>query len=554
MGYPGAVILEPNAVLGRRYALVRRIAVGGMGEVWEATDTLLDRPVAVKVLKEEFRAASTFLARFRAEARHAGQLSHAGIATVYDYGEDGDMAYLVMELVSGQPLSELMAERPDMPATTKLSILSQAADALHAAHEAGVVHRDVKPGNLMVREDGTVKVTDFGIARALTSAPLTDHGQMIGTPAYVSPEQAAGDTVTGASDIYSLAVVAYELFAGRPLFERDTPLGLTFAHVNDPPPPLPTTVPRPIAELIESALAKDPSQRPASAADMAQRMRAEMAAMRAAPTKAAPTNAAPTNAPPTPTAPRPVPTVVMPASSGPVVGRALPILGPAARLRSRWPSYVGGIAVVGLLVLVGLMWARPWAVDSAPLEPLSSSTSSATAATATSLPPEMPPTSPAPTEPPPTTVPPTTQPPTTVAPTTVAPTTVPTTTQPAPATSAPPAVAPLDGPPMDGEEAVAFVIDYYDRLRAGEYETTWELLSPEFREARNLTFERYVSYWENTTIELRNLRYLSGPGADESRVVFDARYDTGDRIIDETDEITLRQSDDGMIIIRQRTV
>jgi eukaryotic-like serine/threonine-protein kinase len=214
---------EPDVVLGRRYALVRRIAVGGMGEVWEATDTLLGRQVAVKIMKEEFRTAPTFLARFRAEARHAGQLNHPGIAAVYDYGETDAAAFLVMELVSGRPLSELMVQQPALSAPAKLSILAQVADALQAAHEAGVVHRDVKPGNLMVRPDGTVKVTDFGIARALTSAPLTDHGQMIGTPAYVSPEQATGEPVTGSSDVYSLGVVAYELFAGRPPFDRDTP-------------------------------------------------------------------------------------------------------------------------------------------------------------------------------------------------------------------------------------------------------------------------------------------------------------------------------------------
>ena len=277
---------EPDVVLGRRYALNRRIAVGGMGEVWEATDTLLGRQVAVKIMKEEFRTAPTFLARFRAEARHAGQLNHPGIAAVYDYGETDAAAFLVMELVSGRPLSELMVEQPALSAPAKLSILAQAAEALQAAHEAGVVHRDVKPGNLMVRPDGTVKVTDFGIARALTSAPLTDHGQMIGTPAYVSPEQATGQPVTGSSDIYSLGVVAYELFAGRPPFDRDTPLAVTLAHVDDLPPPLPDTVPTPLRELIESTLAKDPNLRPASAARLATQLRQEMAALEAAPARA----------------------------------------------------------------------------------------------------------------------------------------------------------------------------------------------------------------------------------------------------------------------------
>jgi serine/threonine-protein kinase len=416
---------------------------------------------------------------------------------------------------------------------TKLSILSQAAEALHVAHQAGVVHRDVKPGNLMIRDDGTVKVTDFGIARAMTSAPLTDHGQMMGTPAYVSPEQAAGAPVTGASDIYSLAVVAYELFAGRPLFERDTPLGLTFAHVNDPPPPLPDTVPRGVAELIESALAKDPSLRPRSAAHLAERIRAEMAAMRSAPTSVLPGSEART----------PTPTLVMPVSNAPAASRPAPLLAPPLRPRSRRRSYVVGSTLVGLLLLIGMViWAtnRSTTVDSARDDPSTTSTLSAPVATPTTVATQ-----------PPTTQPPTTQPPTTQPPTTAPPPTA----APAPPPVAPAAPAPPAGrPAVDENEAVAFVVDYYERLRAGEYETTWELLSPEFRTDRNLTFERYVSYWENTTIELRNLRFVPGPGGNQSRVVFDARYDTGSRIINETDEITLRHTDDGLIITKQRTV
>jgi serine/threonine-protein kinase len=472
---------------------------------------------------------------------------------VYDYGENPEMAYLVMELVRGQPLSELMAERPDMPTMTKLSILSQAADALHVAHEAGVVHRDVKPGNLMIRDDGTVKVTDFGIARAMTSAPLTDHGQMMGTPAYVSPEQAAGAPVTGASDVYSLAVVAYELFAGRPLFERDTPLGLTFAHVNDPPPPLPDTVPRGVADIIESALAKDPSWRPPSAAKFAQRIRAETSAMRSAPTRAMHAGEART----------PTPTVVMPVANAPVASRPTPLLAPPPRHRSRRSSYLVGSALVALLLLIGMViWAanRSTTVDSARVDPSPASTLTTPVATATTA---------TPTSPPPPTEPPVTQAPTTQPTTTQPTTTLPSTTQPPPTepppTEAPPTVpppppvapvapAPAGRPAVDENEAVGFVVDYYERLAAGEYETTWELLSPEFRNDRNLTFERYVSYWENTSIELRNLRFVPGPGGNQSRVVFDARYDTGSRIVNETDEITLRHTDDGLIITKQRTV
>ncbi|HUF99383.1 MAG TPA: protein kinase [Ilumatobacter sp.] len=563
MGYTSIVMPEPNAVFGDRYVLIRRIAVGGMGEVWEAHDELLDRGVAVKILKEELRTASTFLDRFRAEARHASQLSHHGIATVYDYGETPELAFLVMELVRGQPLSELMTQQPGLQTVTKLSILCQAAEGLHAAHVAGVVHRDVKPGNLMVRDDGTVKVTDFGIARALTSAPLTEHGQMIGTPAYVSPEQATGGLVTAASDIYSLAVVAYELFADRPPFERDTPLALALAHVNDPPPPLPETVPRGVAELIESALAKDPALRPPSAADFAGQIRREMATLKGIPpgTVASNHDRAPT------------PNTVSSPSSGRETSRGSTLLVPAApvavRRESQRPSNLMVVALAGLLVLMGAaIWAatRPMRAGDARSEvSVASAISESMVATETSLASEPLPSQPVPTEPVPTEPVPT-EPVATESVPTQPPPTQPVATEPLPAQ--PVQTEPLPKPtttaasdeaaaagPADESEAVAFVTDYYDRIDAGDYATTWESLSPEFRDDRNLTFESYVSYWENTTLELSDVRFLAGPGVDESRIVFEARYDLGSRVVDETDEITLRRQPDGSLVItKQRTV
>ena len=193
-----------------------------MGEVWAATDTVLGRQVAVKILRDELVDSPAFLARFRAEARHTASLAHPGIASVFDYGEDqqGDrcVAYLVMELVPGTPLSQVMAERGTLRLDFALSLLAQTAHALHAAHLMGVVHRDVKPGNLLLLDDGTIKVTDFGIARAASSVPLTEVGQVVGTARYMSPEQAAGTEVTPASDVYSLGVIGYEMLAGRPPF------------------------------------------------------------------------------------------------------------------------------------------------------------------------------------------------------------------------------------------------------------------------------------------------------------------------------------------------
>jgi eukaryotic-like serine/threonine-protein kinase len=522
---------EPDVVLGGRYVLIRRIAVGGMGEVWEATDTLLGRRVAVKLLKEEFRTAATFLARFRAEAIHAGRLNHPGIATVFDYGETSEVAFLVMELVEGQPLSELMTEQPTLPDASKLSMLAQAAEALHAAHEAGVVHRDVKPGNLMVRPDGTVKVTDFGIARALTSAPLTDHGQMVGTPAYVSPEQASGDPVTGASDIYSLAVVAFELFAGRPPFERDTPVALTLAHINDLPPSLPDTVPRRVAELIESALAKDPLQRPPSAERFAEQLREEMSTLQTPPTQVV--------HPPPDRAPEP--TAVWPSTAGPRVPPGSTVRMPLAgrrHVQRRSPMALAVAVFAGLLLVIGaVIWAatRQSLVGDGRDELSVASTISA---------------APVVTEPPPT-EPPATAPPPTEPVVTEPPPAEPPATAPPPAPARPPGAG---GAVAEGD-AVAFVVDYYERIAAGDYGTTWELLSPEFREARNLTFPRYVAYWENTTLELGDLQFVPGPGLDQGRVRFQARYDTGARVVDETDEITLRRHSDGRLIIEgQRTV
>ena len=269
-------------VLNRRYRLTGRIAAGGMGEVWRGTDELLGRAVAVKLLSDAHAADEQFRARFRAEARYAASLSHPGIARVYDYGESaagpaGDgrpgtgTAYLVMERVEGEPLSATLAREGRMSTSAALDIVAQAASALAAAHEAGIVHRDVKPGNLLITPEGQVKITDFGIARAALAAQLTQSGMVMGTAQYVSPEQATARPITAATDIYSLGVVGYECLAGRPPFTAETPIALALAHVHRPPPPLPDDVPAPVAGLVGQMLAKEPSGRPASARLVADR-------------------------------------------------------------------------------------------------------------------------------------------------------------------------------------------------------------------------------------------------------------------------------------------
>jgi eukaryotic-like serine/threonine-protein kinase len=262
-------------VLDGRYALIERIASGGMGEVWRGVDQILGRPVAVKLLSSIHAGDEQFRARFRAEARYAAALSHPGIARVFDYGESSPLGgpYLVMELVNGEPLSEILERVGRLSPDVTLDIVSQAARALDAAHQAGIVHRDIKPGNLLVMADGTTKITDFGIAKAhaAQAVNLTATGIVMGTALYVSPEQATGQTLSGASDVYSLGVVAYECLSGKPPFVAEQPLAIAIMHKHNPVPPLPSDVPRPVGDLVLSMLAKTPEGRPESARHVADR-------------------------------------------------------------------------------------------------------------------------------------------------------------------------------------------------------------------------------------------------------------------------------------------
>ncbi|MEF3120771.1 protein kinase domain-containing protein [Kocuria flava] len=258
-----------STVLGGRYALTDRIAIGGMGEVWKAKDRVLGRVVAVKILKEEYNGDPNFLQRFRAEARHTALLNHPGVANVFDYGEEEGSAFLVMELVPGEPLSNIIERRRTLEADTVLNYIGQTARALAAAHAQGLVHRDVKPGNLIITPDNRVKVTDFGIARLADQVPLTATGQVMGTAQYLAPEQATGQTATGSSDIYSLGIIGYECLAGRRPFTGESQIAIALAQVNDPPPPLAEDVPEPVRALIMSMLAKEPRDRPATAGALA---------------------------------------------------------------------------------------------------------------------------------------------------------------------------------------------------------------------------------------------------------------------------------------------
>jgi eukaryotic-like serine/threonine-protein kinase len=262
-------LVEPGRrCLGDRYELHQLIAAGGMGQVWRAYDLALHRSVAVKVLRSEYTGDPTFVARFRAEAQHAASLSHPNIAAVFDYGEetaqDGTgetLAYLVMELVEGEPLSALVAREGALSTETTLSLLRQTAFGLGEAHQAGMVHRDVKPGNILVRPDGSVKITDFGIAWSARSVALTRTGQVIGTPQYLSPEQAEGRPATPASDVYALGLIGYECLTGNKAFEGDNAVTIALKQVRQEPEPLPDELPAEVRTLIGRALAKNPAVR-----------------------------------------------------------------------------------------------------------------------------------------------------------------------------------------------------------------------------------------------------------------------------------------------------
>ncbi|MFT4214417.1 MAG: serine/threonine protein kinase [Microbacterium sp.] len=254
---------------GGRYELDSRIAIGGMGEVWEATDHVIGRTVAIKILKDEYMGDPGFLERFRAEARHAALVNHEGIASVFDYGEENGSAFLVMELVPGEALSTILEREGSLSTDKTLDVVAQTASALQAAHAAGLVHRDIKPGNLLITPDGRVKITDFGIARIADQVPLTATGQVMGTVQYLSPEQASGHAASPATDIYSLGIVAYESLAGKRPFTGESQVAIAMAQINEAPPPLPETIATPVSNFVMCMIAKKPEERPSSASAVA---------------------------------------------------------------------------------------------------------------------------------------------------------------------------------------------------------------------------------------------------------------------------------------------
>jgi eukaryotic-like serine/threonine-protein kinase len=312
-----------GTTLGGRYRLVDRIAGGGMGDVWRGTDEVLGRTVAVKILLPALLEEPGFAERFRGEARTMATINHPGVVDVYDYGSDPAVgAYLVMEYVEGDALSRTLGRVGRLTPARTMALVAQAADALQAAHDKGIVHRDVKPGNLLVRPNGSLVLTDFGIARSEIVGQLTAAGSVLGTASYISPEQASGSTATALSDVYALGVVAFQCLSGRRPFEGDNPLEIAMRHVRDNPPPLPPDIPPAVRAVVERAMAKDPAARFPTAAALGQVARRTAASL-ATGNIAAGAGGLPVSVPPVPaqTSPGPQGTAVA-AGQRPSVGSA----------------------------------------------------------------------------------------------------------------------------------------------------------------------------------------------------------------------------------------
>jgi serine/threonine-protein kinase len=272
-------VFRPEQVIAGRYRLRHQIARGGMAEVWEAGDDVLGRSVAVKVLLPEFAADPTFIERFRREAIAAARLAHPNVVATFDTGVDGDMAFIVMELVDGRTLRDVLVERGPLPPQEAVSIAAQAADALHYAHEAGIVHRDVKPANILLCPDGRVKVaalampksalSDASFGPSSTDWDLTGTGMVVGTAKYLSPEQFEGKPVDRRSDVYALGVVLYEMLCGRPPFTGGSDMAIGIQHVERKPlspRQVRAGIPKPLETVVLRAMAKSPAARYPTAA------------------------------------------------------------------------------------------------------------------------------------------------------------------------------------------------------------------------------------------------------------------------------------------------
>ncbi len=353
-------------LLNNRYRLVELVGSGGMAVVYKGIDTLLHRPVAIKILREAYAGDSTFLARFQQEARSAARLDHPNVVTVYDVGQDGDWHYTVMEYVEGEDLKTLIRRKGQLSVDEAVRIAAQVAAGVGHAHKAGIIHCDVKPQNVLITPEGVAKVADFGIARALSESGLTDSDVVWGSPLYFSPEQAAGERPSPASDVYSIGVVLYEMLAGVPPFQAEKPTALALMHIREEPSPLSVynpQVPPQLEWVVRKVLAKEPSARYRTAGQLALVLQEYQARGRQATGfLRAPAGAAPAS----------------PSYSGP------PPPPPAWKSGPDWQTWVLGvvaaIAVIGLIPLWSIVYLRSTRSDALHLTPLPTTTSTPTVA------------------------------------------------------------------------------------------------------------------------------------------------------------------------------
>jgi eukaryotic-like serine/threonine-protein kinase len=367
-------------ILDGRYQLRSLLGVGGMAKVYLATDRVLERQVAVKVLSPPYAQDPVFVERFRREARSAARLSHPNIVAVFDSGSDADQHYLVMEYVPGQSLAQLLAGQARLAPRQAAELAVEVCAALAAAHAQGLVHRDVKPGNVLVDPDGRVKVTDLGIVKAAAATTLTGTGVVLGRAAYLSPEQAQGEPVDARSDLYSLGCVLYELLCGSPPFGSGAdgpPVAIATRHLHKPPEPPSARNPQVDAGLdavVLTALAKDPAQRYQSAIDLQDALEQVLTgeAMGAGPGQPA-AAALPTE----PLPGLPGRTGVLPAATGPALW--------GSGWRPGWPGWA--LAVAGLALGIGLVaWLWPDDAGTPTRREAGSTAAPATGASATTTP------------------------------------------------------------------------------------------------------------------------------------------------------------------------
>ena len=258
-------------LIANRYEILKKVGNGGMATVYKAKDHILNREVAVKILKDEFTTDDEFIKRFRSEAQAVASLTHPNIVGVYDVGNEGNLYYIVMELVQGKTLKEVIQQEGKLSWKWSVNVAIQIASALETAHKKNIVHRDIKPHNIIITEDGMAKVTDFGIAKAVSNSTITAFGTTIGSVHYFSPEHARGGFTDAKSDLYSLGIVMYEMLTGKVPFDADTPVSIALMHMQEtaiPPITLNSTIPNSVNKIVIKAMQKDANLRYQSASEM----------------------------------------------------------------------------------------------------------------------------------------------------------------------------------------------------------------------------------------------------------------------------------------------